>query len=67
MESTGQTEQTTREPSTTELLVDLLKRASQAHGLHEKAIGKADPDWPEWYADHMARTLREAGYRISRG
>ena len=25
-----------------------------------------DADWPSWYADYMARTLREAGYRISR-
>jgi catechol 2,3-dioxygenase-like lactoylglutathione lyase family enzyme len=24
--------------------------ASVAHGEHEKRIGKADPDWPDWYA-----------------
>jgi hypothetical protein len=63
METTGQT---TTEPSTTELLVDLLKRAAQAHGLHEKELGRPDPDWPQWYAEHMARSLREAGYRIGR-
>jgi len=59
--------QATREPNTTEILLDLLKRAAQAHGLHEKELGRPDPDWPQWYAEHMARTLREAGYRISRG
>lgn len=58
--------QTTTEPNTTEILVDLLKRAEQAHGLHEKTLGKRDADWPQWYAEHMTRALREAGYRISR-
>jgi hypothetical protein len=57
--------QTTTQPSTTEILLDLLKRAAQAHGVHEKEIGKPDPDWPQWYAEHMARSLREAGYQIS--
>jgi hypothetical protein len=46
-------------------LLDLLKRAAEAHGLHEKETGKPDPDWPQWYAEYMTRTLREAGYRIS--
>jgi NAD(P)-dependent dehydrogenase (short-subunit alcohol dehydrogenase family) len=54
------------EPTTTEILLDLLKRAAAAHGVHEKELGKPDPDWPQWYAEHMTRTLREAGYRISR-
>ena len=58
--------QTNTEPSTTEILLDLLKRAAQAHELHEKELGKPDPDWPQWYAQHMERTLREAGYRITR-
>ena len=58
--------QNTTEPDTTALLLDLLKRASQAHGVHEKALGKPDPDWPQWYAEHMTRTLREAGFRIDR-
>jgi hypothetical protein len=57
--------QTVSEPKTTEILLDLLKRAAQAHGLHEKEIGKPDPDWPQWYAEYMTRTLREAGFRIS--
>ena len=60
------TEATTQDPDTSALFVDLLKRAAQAHGLHEQETGKPDPDWPQWYAAHMTRTLREAGYRISR-
>jgi catechol 2,3-dioxygenase-like lactoylglutathione lyase family enzyme len=31
-----------------------LRRAATAHGKHEKRIGKADPNWPEWYAQYMA-------------
>ncbi len=54
------------ELDTTEILLDHLKRAAAAHGLHEKELGKRDPDWPQWYAEHMSRTLREDGYRISR-
>jgi hypothetical protein len=30
-----------------------MRRASVAHGEHEKRIGKADPDWPDWYAAYM--------------
>jgi catechol 2,3-dioxygenase-like lactoylglutathione lyase family enzyme len=30
-----------------------LRRASAAHGEHEKRIGKADPNWPDWYAAYM--------------
>lgn len=35
-------------------LADALRRAAAAHGEHEKAIGAADPNWPDWYAGHMA-------------
>jgi hypothetical protein len=41
--------------SSTADLADALRRASAAHGEHEKRIGKADPDWPDWYADYMVR------------
>jgi hypothetical protein len=34
-------------------LANAMRRASVAHGEHEKRIGKADPDWPEWYAEYM--------------
>jgi catechol 2,3-dioxygenase-like lactoylglutathione lyase family enzyme len=35
-------------------LAGALRRAEAAHGEHEKRIGKADPDWPDWYATFMA-------------
>jgi catechol 2,3-dioxygenase-like lactoylglutathione lyase family enzyme len=34
-------------------LAGALRRAAAAHGEHEKRIGKADPNWPDWYADYM--------------
>jgi catechol 2,3-dioxygenase-like lactoylglutathione lyase family enzyme len=34
-------------------LASAMKRASVAHGEHEKRIGKADPNWPDWYARYM--------------
>jgi len=34
-------------------LASALRRASTAHGEHEKRIGKADPNWPDWYAAYM--------------
>ena len=34
-------------------LASALRRAAAAHGEHEKRIGQADPDWPDWYAAYM--------------
>jgi catechol 2,3-dioxygenase-like lactoylglutathione lyase family enzyme len=34
-------------------LANAMRRAEAAHGAHEKRIGKADPDWPDWYASYM--------------
>ena len=34
-------------------LADAMRRASAAHGEHEKRIGEADPNWPDWYARYM--------------
>ena len=34
-------------------LASALRRASAAHGEHEKRIGHADPNWPDWYAAYM--------------
>jgi len=34
-------------------LAGAMRRASAAHGEHEKRIGQADPDWPDWYARYM--------------
>jgi catechol 2,3-dioxygenase-like lactoylglutathione lyase family enzyme len=35
-------------------LASAMRRASAAHGEHEKRIGQADPNWPDWYASYMA-------------
>ena len=34
-------------------LADALRRAAAAHGEHEKRIGHADANWPDWYAEYM--------------
>jgi catechol 2,3-dioxygenase-like lactoylglutathione lyase family enzyme len=34
-------------------LADAMRRASAAHGEHEKRIGHADANWPDWYAQYM--------------
>jgi catechol 2,3-dioxygenase-like lactoylglutathione lyase family enzyme len=36
-------------------LASALRRAAAAHGEHEKRIGRADPNWPDWYAEYMVR------------
>jgi catechol 2,3-dioxygenase-like lactoylglutathione lyase family enzyme len=36
-------------------LASALRRAEAAHGEHEKRIGKADANWPGWYAEYMVR------------
>lgn len=36
-------------------LASALRRAAAAHGEHEKSIGEADPNWPDWYAKYMVR------------
>jgi catechol 2,3-dioxygenase-like lactoylglutathione lyase family enzyme len=49
----------------TDILLQTLKSAAAAHGVHEKELGKPDPDWPQWYAEHMTRTLSDAGYKLT--
>ena len=34
-------------------LASAMRRASAAHGEHEKRIGEADANWPDWYAEYM--------------
>jgi hypothetical protein len=34
--------------------------------LHEQELGRPDPDWPQWYAAHMTRTLGADGYQLTR-
>jgi catechol 2,3-dioxygenase-like lactoylglutathione lyase family enzyme len=36
-------------------LASALRRAAAARGQHEKRIGAADANWPDWYAEHMVR------------
>jgi catechol 2,3-dioxygenase-like lactoylglutathione lyase family enzyme len=36
-------------------LSEALRRASAAHGEHEKRIGAEDPGWPDWYAEYIVR------------
>ena len=36
-------------------LASALRRAAEAHGLHEEEIGHPDPDWPDWYAAYLDR------------
>lgn len=48
------------------VILDALKNAAIAHGAHEKDLGKADPDWPLWYAGHMTQALLNSGHHLSR-
>jgi predicted enzyme related to lactoylglutathione lyase len=41
-------------------LAEALRRAEAAHGQHEKEIGHADADWPDWYAQYMLNESAEA-------
>ncbi len=43
-------------------LASALRRAEAAHGEHEKRTGKADPDWPDWYAEFISR--EQAGLEL---
>jgi hypothetical protein len=37
-------------------LAEALRRASAAHGEHEKRNGgEYDTNWPDWYAEYMVR------------
>ena len=43
-------------------LADAMRRASVAHGEHEKRIGEADENWPDWYAAYMV--AEQAGTQL---
>jgi catechol 2,3-dioxygenase-like lactoylglutathione lyase family enzyme len=43
-------------------LAGAMRRASVAHGEHEKRTGQADANWPDWYADYMV--AEEAGTEL---
>jgi len=37
-------------PNARERLAQLLREAEAAHAAYEKSLGRADADWPTWYA-----------------
>jgi catechol 2,3-dioxygenase-like lactoylglutathione lyase family enzyme len=43
-------------------LADAMRRASVAHGEHEKRTGGYDENWPDWYAEYMVR--EQAGQEL---
>jgi catechol 2,3-dioxygenase-like lactoylglutathione lyase family enzyme len=43
-------------------LASALRRAAAAHGEHEKRIGQADANWPDWYAAYMV--AEQAGQKL---
>ena len=51
---------------TVKVVVELLKQAAEAHGVHEVRGGVHDEEWPQWYAEHIASTLADSGYTIVR-
>jgi catechol 2,3-dioxygenase-like lactoylglutathione lyase family enzyme len=36
-------------------LAQALRRVAAAHSQHESRTGRADPNWPDWYADYLVR------------
>ena len=62
----GRTASQLLDAETKEILLLALKAAAAAHGVHEKELGRPDPDWPQWYAEHMTKALGGDGYRLSR-
>jgi hypothetical protein len=48
------------------LVLDRWQNKSPGGISDEQELGVPDPDWPQWYAEHMARTLTEDGYRLTR-
>jgi catechol 2,3-dioxygenase-like lactoylglutathione lyase family enzyme len=51
----GRIDPTSTSFASTSALASALRRAEAAHGEHEKKLGKADPNWPDWYADYLVR------------
>ena len=60
----GRTTHESRNGRVTAILLETLKSAAIAHGVHEKELGSPDPDWPQWYAEDMTRRLQSAGYHL---
>lgn len=51
----------------TQILKNALDQAATDHGVYEAETlgGVHDAEWPTWYADHMSRTLADAGYNFN--
>ncbi len=43
-------------------LASAMRRASVAHGEHERRIGQRDEGWPDWYAEYMV--AEQAGKQL---
>ena len=44
---------------TAEELAAALREAEAAHGEYERELGRPDPDWPTWYANHIVEQLHQ--------
>lgn len=51
----GRIDSTTTNFASVSDLANAMRRAEAAHGQHEKRIGHRDENWPDWYAEYMAR------------
>jgi catechol 2,3-dioxygenase-like lactoylglutathione lyase family enzyme len=51
----GRIDPTTTSFASASDLASAFRRAAAAHGEHEARTGKADPNWPDWYAEYMVR------------
>jgi catechol 2,3-dioxygenase-like lactoylglutathione lyase family enzyme len=49
----GRVDATTTSYASVADLAAALRQAAAAHGEHEKRIGQADENWPDWYAAYM--------------
>ena len=51
---------------TTAIILEHLKQAAAAHGIHEKNDlgGVYDQKWPDWYAAHMVKALEAMGLKV---
>ena len=49
----------------TGVLLDALKSAAAAYGGNKREDASPNGDWPNWYAEHITRTLSAAGYQLS--
>jgi hypothetical protein len=56
------------ETTMTDILTLALEHAATDHGIYEAEVlgGVRHTGGAQWYAQHMARSLRESGYRLVR-